>query len=66
MAGLVPAIHAFTVAAMKGGWVYIMSNRRDGTLYVGVTANLSRRAWEHREGLCDRFTRQYGLTRLVY
>ncbi len=66
MAGLVPAIHAFTLAAVKGGWVYIMSNRRDGTLYVGVTANLSRRAWEHREGLCDGFTKQYGLTRLVY
>ena len=66
MAGLVPAIHAFTVANVKGGWVYIMSNRRNGTLYVGVTANLSRRAWEHREGLCDGFTKQYGLTRLVY
>jgi putative endonuclease len=66
MAGLVPAIHAFTLAAVKGGWVYIMSNRRNGTLYVGVTSNLSRRVWEHREGLCDGFTKQYGLKRLVY
>jgi putative endonuclease len=63
MAGLVPAIHAFTLADVKGGWVYIMSNRRNGTLYVGVTSNLSRRVWEHREGLVDGFTKQYGLKR---
>jgi putative endonuclease len=66
MAGLVPAIHAFTLADVKGGWVYIMSNRRNGTLYVGVTSNLSRHVWEHREGLVDGFTKQYGLKRLVY
>ena len=64
--GVVPAIHAFTTEPMKGAWVYLMSNRRDGTLYVGVTANLARRVWEHREGLCDGFTKQYGFTRLVY
>jgi putative endonuclease len=50
----------------KGGWVYIMTNRRNGTLYTGVTSNLSRRGFEHREGLADSFTKQYGLTRLVY
>ncbi len=50
----------------KGGWVYIMTNRRSGTLYIGVTSDLSRRAWQHREGLIDGFTKQYGLTRLVY
>jgi putative endonuclease len=66
MAGLVPAIHAFTTSPMKGGWVYIMSNRRNGTLYTGVTADLSRRIWEHREGLYKGFTQQYGLKRLVY
>ena len=49
----------------KGGWVYIMSNRRNGTLYVGVTSDLSRRIWEHREGLIDGFTKRYGLKRLV-
>ena len=51
---------------MKGGWVYIMTNRANGTLYVGVTSNLSRRASEHREGLIDGFTKQYGLKLLVY
>ena len=51
---------------MKGGYVYFMANKRDGTLYVGVTADLGRRAFEHREGLIDGFTKQHGLKRLVY
>ena len=51
---------------MRGGWVYIMTNRPNGTLYVGVTANLGRRAYEHREGLVEGFTRRYGLKRLVW
>ncbi len=51
---------------MRGGWVYFMTNRRDGILYVGFTSNLARRAYEHREGLLPGFTKQYGLTRLVY
>jgi putative endonuclease len=63
---LAPAARAISLGAMKGGWVYFMSNRRDGVLYVGVTANLSRRVWEHREGLIDGFTRRYGLKWLVY
>jgi len=48
-----------------GGWVYILSNRPDGTLYVGVTADLTRRVWEHRNGMV-RFTHRYNLHRLVY
>ncbi len=43
-----------------------MTNRPNGTLYVGVTSNLARRAYEHREGLIAGFTKQYGLKRLVY
>jgi putative endonuclease len=50
---------------MRGGWVYIMTNRPDGTLYTGVTSDIARRAREHREGLIDGFTRRYGLKRLV-
>ena len=51
---------------MSGGWVYIVTNRRDGTLYVGVTSDIARRAWEHREGVVDGFTQRYRLKRLVY
>jgi len=55
---------AVTIA--KGGWVYIMTNRVNGTLYVGTTTDLARRAWEHRNGVADSFTKRYGLDRLVY
>jgi putative endonuclease len=51
---------------MSGGWVYIMTNRPNGILYTGVTSDLARRAWEHREGLVKGFTQRYGLKRLVY
>jgi len=43
-----------------------MTNRRDGILYVGVTSNLPRRAFEHREGLVAGFTKRYSLKKLVY
>jgi putative endonuclease len=49
-----------------GGRVYIMTNRRNGTLYTGVTNDLVRRVWEHREGSGSSFIRRYGLTSLVY
>ena len=49
-----------------GGFVYIMTNRPNGILYVGVTNDVARRAWEHRQGLVDGFTKRYGLKRLVY
>jgi len=49
-----------------GGWVYMMTNRPNGTLYVGVTSDLARRAWEHRDGLIAGFSKRYGLKRLVW
>jgi putative endonuclease len=49
-----------------GGWVYIMTNRPNGTLYVGVTSDIARRAFEHRGGAIDGFTRRHGLKFLVY
>jgi putative endonuclease len=51
---------------MDGFFVYIMTNRRNGTLYVGVTSDLVRRGYEHRNGLLPGFTKQYGLKQLVY
>ena len=53
-------------SAPMAGFVYIVSNKRDGTLYVGVTSNLSRRAFEHREGAVEGFASRCGLKRLVY
>ncbi|MBV8169179.1 MAG: GIY-YIG nuclease family protein [Alphaproteobacteria bacterium] len=50
----------------KGGWVYFMANRPKGTIYVGVTSDLERRAVEHREGLVPGFTKRYKLKILVY
>jgi putative endonuclease len=43
-----------------------MTNRPNGTLYVGVTSDRPRRAWEHREGVAEGFTKRYRLKRLVY
>jgi predicted GIY-YIG superfamily endonuclease len=45
---------------MRNPHVYIMASRRNGTLYVGVTSDLARRAYEHRIGLGDGFTARYG------
>ena len=46
--------------------VYIVASRRNGTLYVGVTSDLSRRVWQHREGVIDGFTSRHGCKRLVW
>ena len=48
------------------GFIYIMTNRRNGILYAGVTSDLIRRCYEHRNRLIDGFTKRYGLNRLVY
>ncbi len=50
----------------KTYFVYILASKRNGTLYIGVTNDLSRRVWEHREGLAPGFTRKYCVHRLVY
>jgi len=50
---------------MNNYYVYIMSNTT-GTLYVGVTNNLSRRVYEHKNGVVDGFTKKYDVHRLVY
>ena len=50
----------------KSGFVYIMASKLNGTLYIGVTSNLPKRVYEHREGLIAGFTRQYGCNLLVW
>jgi len=47
-------------------WVYILASRVGGALYVGVTNDLVRRIYEHREGLVKGFTKRYGVKMLVY
>ena len=74
MAGLVPAIHVGVAqrravpqsSTVGNAWVYIVTNRPNGILYTGVTGNIARRVWEHREGIVEGFTKRYGLKRLVY
>ena len=51
---------------MKHPAVYMLASQRNGTLYIGVTSDLVQRIWQHREGLADGFTKQYGLKILVW
>ena len=51
---------------MRRGYVYIMASGRNGTLYIGVTSDLMKRVWEHRNGVVPAFTRKYGCKILVW
>ena len=51
---------------MKVFYVYILASKRNGTLYVGVTSNLVKRVWEHKNKLIDGFTKKYNVSILVY
>ncbi|MHB1238591.1 MAG: GIY-YIG nuclease family protein [Gallionella sp.] len=46
--------------------IYILASQRNGTLYVGVTSNLVKRVWEHKNDQADGFSRRYGVHMLVY
>ena len=50
----------------KSPFVYILASKRKGTLYIGVTSNLPKRIWEHREEVTEGFTKKYDVHRLVY
>jgi len=50
----------------RQGYVYIVAGKRNGTLYIGVTSDLTKRAYEHREGLIPGFTKKYGCKSLVW
>jgi len=47
-------------------YVYILASSRNGTLYIGVTSQLVQRVWQHKQGLAEGFTKQYGLKTLVW
>ncbi len=50
----------------KAGFVYLMANKRNGTLYLGVTSNLVQRAYQHRNCVFEGFSKKYGCNRLVW
>ncbi len=51
---------------MKQPCVYILANERRGTLYIGVTSDLLRRIWQHKNGSAESFTKRYGIHTLVW
>ena len=51
---------------MKAGFVYIMASDKNGTIYIGVTSDLIKRAYEHREGVVAGFTKKHGCKLLVW
>ena len=50
----------------KPGYVYLLASQRNGTLYVGVTSDLVKRVWEHKQDLVGGFTKRYQVHRLVH
>ncbi|MGB3340775.1 MAG: GIY-YIG nuclease family protein [bacterium] len=50
----------------KSYYVYILASKRNGTLYIGITSNLIRRVWEHKEEFVEGFTEKYSVSKLVY
>ena len=55
-----------TVQHMKGGWVYILASKKNGTLYIGVTSNIHERIYAHKQKTIPGFTKKYNVDRLVY
>jgi len=51
---------------MKQSYIYILTNNRNTTLYTGVTSNLKKRVWEHKNNVVKGFTKKYGLHKFVY
>ena len=48
------------------GYIYIVTNKKEGTLYIGVTSNLAKRVYEHKQKFVDGFSKKYNLTKLIY
>ncbi len=67
MAGIQILLHDGDTTTMpKQFYIYILASKRDGTLYIGVTNDLVRRVWEHKNGAVDGFTKKYSVHRLVW
>ncbi len=50
----------------KRFFVYILASKKNGTIYIGVTSNLIKRIWQHKQSVVDGFTKQYAVKNLVY
>jgi putative endonuclease len=66
MVGLDPTTQTRSGLTMPQGYVYILASKRNGTLYIGVTNNLSARIYAHREGRGSVFTKKYNVKMLVW
>ena len=53
-------------SAVKNGYIYILTNQKNGTLYIGVTSDLVKRIWQHKNKFVDSFSKKYTLDKLVY
>ena len=51
---------------MKQGYVYVLCSRRNGTLYIGVTSDLVKRIYQHKNKIIEGFTKKYNVTQLIY
>jgi len=51
---------------MKTYYTYILASKKNGTLYIGITSNLIKRVWQHRNKIASGFTSEYNVTKLVY
>lgn len=51
---------------MNSYYVYILGSRKNGTLYIGVTNNLVKRIWQHKNGVVEGFTKKYNVDKLIY
>ena len=51
---------------MNQYYIYILSNKRNGTLYIGITNNLVKRVWEHKSKISEGFTNKYDVSNLVF
>jgi putative endonuclease len=63
---VIPAKAGIQMKMHKNPCVYMLASRRNGTLYVGVTSNLPKRIWEHKNDVVEGFTRRYGVHTLVW
>lgn len=54
------------MSPMNQHYVYILTNKKHGTLYIGVTSDLAKRVWEHKNKMVQSFTQKYGLDKLVH